>query len=649
MNFSSSFWFACIMLWQVGIVPFRTYADEPSRTWRDAAGKFSIDAKLIDVQSDKVRLLKTSGETIVVPLAKLSETDRTYVKNRADSKTEKSAEGDNPFATPSLEKIEAVQATFSLQSVNPSQDVADLPGEGTTALLPKSTACEPLAADPAPSLPNLKAGLTLVAPADAYDDVSDMVTLNSRQALVAMSIGRFVGGSNQPVTGKLLVGQLPKGPFSLVSEGTEANRLFDHNELTGQTLLVSNLDLLKRGGEIVVMKGLAEGKPVELYRRRLPGIEKPGFKPQVSQARLIGADLAVVAVDSIVYCWNLKSSKLIYRTENNALGGLTGLAFSGSGKWLAVPQQGGFSLLESATGEDLGYVDTGTSTRAGLTFHPDGRRIGYCSGNTWGVWDIVDAKKIASGVVTEHLGEIVTGWVGNDWLLTDSGNLMDTKSEMLLWSYYIGATESRRLWNNWLIIASKDNGLKLTTLPIPDQKAVMAIRRLDQQKNVMVTSPGTEVRIEIESTETVDKKALTEALTTAIERAGWKIKSTARLIVVAKIGRGKPYSLQYKSSPIGSATTAAQLHNVEIKPFTAKLEIRSGKTVLWTRNTENFAPPMLFLQGNETVEQAVKKYERPQPEFFAALQIPPRIPKSEIAKGLGSSRIDKGVWIDFPR
>lgn len=132
------------------------------------------------------------------------------------------------------------------------------------------------------------------------------------------------------------------------------------------------------------------------------------------------------------------------------------------------------------------------------------------------MWDIVDAKKIASGVVTEHLGEIVTGWVGNDWLLTDSGNLIDTKSEMLLWNYHIGATESLRLWNNWLIIASKDNGLKLMTLPIPDQKAVMAIRRLDQQKNVMVTSPGTEVRIEIESTEAVDKKSLTEALTTAM-------------------------------------------------------------------------------------------------------------------------------------
>lgn len=650
MDFKSLPWFSCFFLLQAILFPYSSYADEPSRTWRDAAGKFSIEAKLIDVQNDTVvRLQKTTGDTINVPLAKLSDADREYIKSRATSNSAKPSDSDNPFASPNPEKIEPLNTKFSLQTVETSQDVADLPNVGTTTLLPKSTPCEPLTVDPKTAVPDLKASLALVAQADPYDDVSEMVTLNSRQALVAYSIGRRVPGSPNPPTGKLLVGQLPKGPFTLVSESGEANRLFHHNEITGQSLLVSNLDDLKRGGELVVMEGLANGKPVELYRRRLPGIEKPGFKPQVRQARLIGADIAVVVVDSILYCWNLKSAELIYRTEDNSVGGLTDLGFSGTGKWIAVPQPGGFSLLEASTGEDRGFVDNGSFTSSGVAFHADGRRIGFCSGNTWGVWDIVEAKKVASGVVTESLGEKVTGWVGGDLLLTDSGNLMDTKSEMLLWNYYVGVAESRRIWNNWLLLTSKDNGLKLTTLPMPDAKTQLAIRRLDQQKNVMVTAPGTEVRIEIESTEAVDKKALTEALTTAIERAGWKIKPTAKLIVVAKIGRGKAYSLQYKSNPFGATGTAQQVHNVEIKPFTAVLEIRAGKSVLWTRNTENHAPPMLFLTKDETVEQAVKKYERPQPEFFSSLQIPPRIPKSEIAKGLGSSRIEKGVWIDFPR
>ena len=77
------------------------------------------------------------------------------------------------------------------------------------------------------------------------------------------------------------------------------------------------------------------------------------------------------------------------------------------------------------------------------------------------------------------------------------------------------------------------------------------------------------------------------------------------------------------------------------------LKIRSSKEVLWTRATENHVPRFLFLRGDETVEAAVKKFERPQPEFFSSLQIPPRIPKAELSKGLGASRLDKGVWVDF--
>lgn len=623
-------------------------AQEQTRTWKDSAGKYSIEAKLIDLQTDAVRLQKTNGDTISVPLAKLSAEDQAYIKSIVDSKTTKPKETANPFETTDLIKIEAVQATFSLQTIKPSQDIQDLPGDGETRLLPKSTDCEPLTPDPAPPIPNLKAALSMLAATDPYDDLSELVTLNSKQALVAISIGRRVSGQPKPPSGKLLVGQLPKGPFTLVSDGAEAIRIFDHKESTGQTLLVSNIDELKRGGELVVMDGLATGKPVELYRRRLPGIEKPGFKPQVKQAKLLGADLALVVVDSAVYCWNLESCQLIYRTDSS-LKGISQVTFSANGKYLAVPQNGGFSLLEAATGEDLGFVDAGTSSGAALSFHPDGRRIGYCSGNTWGVWDIVEARKISSGVVTEFIGEELLGWVGNDLLLTTAGNLLDTKSEMLFWFYYVGATESRMLWNNWLICVTKNQGLKLTVLPIPDKKAQAAFGKLDQQKSSMITAPGTEVRIEIESTEPVDKDALTEALTTSIERAGWVIKPTSKLAVVAKIGRGKPYTLQYSSSPIGGTRKDEQLQNVNINPFTAVLEIRSGKNVLWTRNTENFAPPMIFLRGDETVQEAVKKYERPQPEFFSSLQIPPRIPKPEIARGLGSSREDNGAWVDFPR
>lgn len=125
------------ILWVLHFIFFQSYvhAQEPTRTWKDAAGKYSIDAKLIDLQTDSVRLQKTNGDTISVPLSKLSSEDQAYVKSIADSKTTKATETVNPFETSDRIKIEAVQATFSLQTIKPSQDIQDLPDTGNILLL----------------------------------------------------------------------------------------------------------------------------------------------------------------------------------------------------------------------------------------------------------------------------------------------------------------------------------------------------------------------------------------------------------------------------------------------------------------------------------------------------------------------------------
>ena len=78
------------------------------------------------------------------------------------------------------------------------------------------------------------------------------------------------------------------------------------------------------------------------------------------------------------------------------------------------------------------------------------------------------------------------------------------------------------------------------------------------------------------------------------------------------------------------------------------MQIRDANGVLWSRETENHIPRLLFLKGGETVQQAVKRYEKPQPSFFSSMRIPPRIPKKSVANGLGRSRLDKGQWVDFP-
>ena len=53
----------------------------PVRTWADATGKHEIEASLVSVNGDTVRLRKTDGTIAEVPLERLSPDDREYIKS----------------------------------------------------------------------------------------------------------------------------------------------------------------------------------------------------------------------------------------------------------------------------------------------------------------------------------------------------------------------------------------------------------------------------------------------------------------------------------------------------------------------------------------------------------------------------------------
>lgn len=52
-----------------------------TREWTDKSGKFKIDAELVDVAGDVVRLRRPDGRTLSIPLAKLSTADREFINS----------------------------------------------------------------------------------------------------------------------------------------------------------------------------------------------------------------------------------------------------------------------------------------------------------------------------------------------------------------------------------------------------------------------------------------------------------------------------------------------------------------------------------------------------------------------------------------
>ncbi|MCE9547447.1 MAG: DUF1559 domain-containing protein [Planctomycetia bacterium] len=61
-------------------------AEQPWRTWTDASGSHQVEAQLIAVEGDSVRVKKKDGKVVLVPLARLSAADQEYAKKAMPAK-----------------------------------------------------------------------------------------------------------------------------------------------------------------------------------------------------------------------------------------------------------------------------------------------------------------------------------------------------------------------------------------------------------------------------------------------------------------------------------------------------------------------------------------------------------------------------------
>lgn len=80
------------------------------RTWSSAGGKFQVEAEMVSIQDDKVLLRSTDGKELSVPLNKLSEADREFVKARLANDATASGKAGEDGAAKSAVKADPVAA-----------------------------------------------------------------------------------------------------------------------------------------------------------------------------------------------------------------------------------------------------------------------------------------------------------------------------------------------------------------------------------------------------------------------------------------------------------------------------------------------------------------------------------------------------------
>ncbi len=618
-----------------------------TRLWKDSSGKFQIRATLIEQTATAVRLHTADGREIAVPLARLSQEDQDYLKSL-------NASADDPFAggTPMpaaaaaaapAASSAALPGTLRAAAESPSagEEMA-LPGTGNTLDMGAAPASAPFVPDPQPAAPAVAAGVAPVSPVDAYDKVSTPVLASGAESRFLLSIGRHKSGSSPETRGRIYVVNLAGKKADLVWDFTNAVRVWDHDPASGRTLVVDKLDQFQRGGELVLVQGLMTGSPKSLFRRTLPGAGKPGFAPQVEWAKLLSGSHVAAIVDRVLCVWDLPAAKLLYRVETASASEPP--VFSGSQRYMAIPQSGKVVIVETASGTVRRSLATGSTLTPGAAFDPTGGLLAVCFSNQYQVWDVAADKTVSQATTTDHLGSHPIHWIGPKMFRGALGDAVQLDLGMSVWKYSSSASTEPIMVGDKFLVATTSQNCGLASVKIPHasaQKAVEALQRAGD--GAMLVRAGSAVAIAVESTAPVDQAEIEASLGQAAEKAGWKVSRSAPVTLVAKIGRGETQQLQFRS--MRGAPNAVS--TASLTPFTAELQIRSGSNVLWTRATENRIPPLLHLNEGETVQDAVKRYEKPDPGFFSRLDLPPRIPKPEITAQVGRSVLTGDQWQDL--
>jgi len=311
-----------------------------------------------------------------------------------------------------------------------------------------------------------------------------------------------------------------------------------------------------------------------------------------------------------------------------------------------VPGKGGVALFNVVDAKPLGFISSGDALTPDVSFHPDGKRAAVTVSNRLIVYDLQAGQELTSATLPHPIGQ--QGWVGKDLLLTHLGSLIRTDLEMSVWQYSHSGRGTARAVPGGVLLATSGGSCNVASLNIPHKGLREASDQLERGGDAaMLVRPGSQVALAAELIDGVDRAQVLAALRTAVDRTGWKIAEKADIQVVAIIGRGMTEELQYRLPVPGVDRNSAPIQTANLTPFTARLEIRRSGQVLWSRNTTNYAPTIVFIKDGEELQNVIKNYERPNPEFFARLTIPPRIPKPELARGLGMSVPDGFAWKDL--
>jgi len=641
-------------------LPSEGVSAEPVRTWTDASGRFKIEAKYVSFRDGTVKLQRTNGQTIEVPLDRLCEDDRRYVAQVAP---------DNPFMTE--EDRAALQgAKGSRGSSAPSRTAATASPNDEPAAATVSRTIDPVdweeirkldmpppmgewsLSTAAPGESKEKSGgrpMSVPPPAFVREGVTEVAVSPAHDRAV---IG-YTGGAGATAWSRFVSCKLSK-----------AGRATSTKPVAGYYVPVG---LCEGGdGKQILVKGNASGAKdcnvVGLWRTKGLKLEKivewspysdavaeggDSSRPGNMEARekirwaslLSGNRAATMNETGQLVIWDLEAGRAIYGLEIN---GGSVPAVSDDQKYLAFGMPEGIGVLDLKTDEVVVRQDWPGVHFAWpqFRFSPSGKRL-YCMvfGPRILVWDCTngqllrDVKSFSVNMIS------AAHWVDDEYLLLShmgTHYLFNVTAELPIWAYE-GADRAVPAGDLfWFLDFPKPNapGFFLPAhLPHPAAQDMLAKSKNDPK--LFLLAPGKGVRLSLDACG-AERPKVEAALTKQMQERGFKIdpSSPIELVASSEPGEAQKISVRMHFGREGSGEYTVQ-------PVITRLKLVHQGKELWQATSCSGLGfgGFIHVGENQTVQDVINERSKPDWTFVDRAELPKRILSPDISGALGKSNV----------
>jgi WD40 repeat protein len=615
------------------------------RTWTDRSGQFSVDARFVSVDDDKVVLVNTENKRLEISLDRLCDADVRYVKQLRQS-------SENPFQevpSPRRGGSSAPGASprkgdwHSAKTIRPrefSKWTFVPEGQGESAV-------QALA-----NMRNAEVELKDLPDSDKFfEEVSGLyVSADGHWGVV----GRVQGVVASEKDTYLEVVDLQRGRSRGLTPLAGEIALLD--VLPSEALVMYRPDVFGSGKNSALMIARLKNDQLVPVAQWEP-YSDADWEPSrdIEKAWFLGPDrvLTVNQHGQALTVWDIGSAKALVNVPVK-----TSMddkcALSSDRRYLAIIMDDGIAIIDLQDDEHVATLPTEGDTIRRIAFRDDNRQLAGVSDMGLSVWDLTTGDKVVEfNPSSLNYGDELA-WAGK-YVLVRNQHLFDTERRILLWEYLGslgGGTESATLRGGrmWIVPnLERNRQATLVSVAIPHAAARREASRLPSAEELLVVRPGDEVSIETDiATGAISADEVRQSLTTALEDAGLHVVDNAPLVLKAVC---KPQEQQTVRINTDMRLPVREKDIVErtITPHASQLTMALDGETVWKRGYIARPGHIFFLEKGENLDQALDRLTKPNPSLFTAFKFNgyvARPGKASEAGAYGVSRLTAGGVVD---